>query len=242
MDATGASWLPTLLGAGREHAAYEAVGGPPVLVKGHGATWGDKELSLPAPLALLEHLVLTITPAQVNSSGDSGDVFASRLRLANRDLETVASAMKGLRAGSRSRQWYVLEGPSRPDATLEMPAEVLVIEGKRTERGCTSKTKWMGSRSQLVRHMDAAMAFYPSKRVLGLLLVEGEGGAEAQRPSEYWVREADAQREPSMLLSSLPHRSPGERAVIASGIIGVATWQYVCAAHGLPWPPVPDAP
>jgi hypothetical protein len=121
-----------------------------------------------------------------------------------------------------------------------MEDAVLMIEGKRTERSCTSVTTWMGMRSQLVRHMDAAMERFPGKRVLGLLLVEGEGGPEAIMPSAHWIAESNAQHDFAMLASSLPHRSPIDRSQIASGILGVATWQAVCKQNSIPWPPVQD--
>jgi hypothetical protein len=43
-----------------------------------------------------------------------------------------------------------------------------------------------------------------------------------------------------MLAASLPHRTDSERQRIGSGLLGVATWQYVCATHELAWPPAPD--
>ena len=241
-DASGATWLPTLLHVGPGFRAASASRVDAKLVDGHRPTWGEDELALPAPLALLEHLVLTITPGQVAASGDQGEVLAIRRKLAARDAETIGVAIDQLRAGARGRQWCVLEGASRPDATLEMRDAVLVVEGKRTERTCTSTTKWMGARSQLIRHMDAAMESYPGKTILGLLIVEGDGGADAVEPSVHWMGEASAQIAPELLRASLPHRSPAERDRIASGVLGVTTWQRLCAVHRLPWPPAPDGP
>lgn len=240
-DPVGGAWLPGLLKLGSRATEVRLDTITPRLVADHVATWGKGELALSAPLGLLEFLVQTVTPAQVAASGDKGDVLAYRQQLARRNPKTVAEALRGLRSGSRGRHWYVLEGKSKPDATLEMLSAVLVIEGKRTERSCTSKTKWMGERSQLIRHMDGALEHYPGKRVLGLLLVEGDGGPEASRPTRYWLSESAAQYEPRMLASSLPHRTQEERVLLASGILGVATWQSVCAENRLPWPPVQDS-
>lgn len=208
------------------------------LVTGHRPTWGRAELALPAPLSLLEYLVESITMEQVTRSADKGLTRRKREGLARKDAAIVAEALQALRSGSRGRKWYVLEGPSKPDATLQMEDAVLVVEGKRTERSCTSKTTWMGTRSQLLRHMDAAMDRFPGKRILGLLLVEGDGGTEARVPSPHWVAESKAQHDPAMVASSLPHRSLGERSAFAAGILGVATWQAVCAQNSIPWPPV----
>ena len=131
----------------------------------------------------------------------------------------------------------MLEGHSSPDATLEMTDAVLVIEGKRTQRSCTSKTKWMGARSQLVRHMDAALDHFPGKQMFGLLLIEGDGGSDAVMPSQYWKEQSDAQHSISLLTASLPHRTRIDRECIKQGILGVATWQAVCDQNGLYWPP-----
>jgi hypothetical protein len=239
-DPSGANWLAGLLNLGSRAAEVDIPKIRPLLIEGHGPTWGPSELALPAPLLLLEHLVHSITPRQVAESGGSPYTRGKREALAVRDADTVAEALRALRSGNRGRKWYVLEGASKPDATLNMEDAVLVVEGKRTERSCTSTTTWMGVRSQLLRHMDAAMEHFPGKAVFGLLLVEGEGGAEALAPSQYWANESMAQFDSSMLSSSLPHRSPEDRSRMASGILGVATWQAVCAQNDIPWPPVQD--
>jgi hypothetical protein len=236
-DPTGATWLPGLLRLGSRASADTAPTDLACLVHGHVRTWGKNELSLPAPLALLEHLVKTINHRRVIASGDRGAVLAKRLALAQRDPVGLLEALNALGEGRRGRNWYVLEGNSRPDATLISSSVVLVIEGKCTERGCTSKTKWMGIRSQLVRHMDAASERFSGKRVLGLLIVEGDGGGEALDPSSYWEAESQAQYTLHMLQESLPHRTQHQRDAIANGILGVTTWQAICAQNHIPWPP-----
>ena len=181
-----------------------------------------------------------ITKEQVEASGDIGETYRLRMALASCDRSVVSTAVKELRAGRDNRNWFVLEGHSRPDALLEVADAVVVVEGKRTERTCTSKTKWMGSRSQLIRHMDAAVEAYPTKRVLGLLIVEGDGGANSFAPSEHWLGQSSAQTEPAMLDRSLPHRSAEKRNAIASNVLGVTTWQAVCNANHITWPPRRD--
>jgi hypothetical protein len=209
----------------------------PRLVPGHRPTWGRQERVLPAPLTLLEYLVQHVTEQQVESSGDVGAVRDRRHALARHDSHAVEEALNLLRSERFGRHWYVLEGRSRPDATLEMPNAVLVLEGKRTERTCTSTTKWMRLRSQLVRHMDAAQDAFPTKRILGLLVVEGDASSNPMTPSQHWRDQSEAQHSTEMLEQSLPHRTPIERKQLADGVLGVATWQAVCAQNGIPWPP-----
>ena len=140
------------------------------------------------------------------------------------------------------RAWYVLEGQSQPDAYFETTEFVLVVEGKRTEREATSTTTWMPKRSQMLRHMDAASwATFGGKRVYGMMVVEGEGGLDAVTPSAYWNAEANAQVLEPTLHCSLPHRTQSERRAMADGFLGVTTWQRVCAAFSLAWPPTKDA-
>jgi hypothetical protein len=236
-DPTGLSWLPGLIQLGSRSSAVSVDLSTLRLIEGHRRTWGVDELALPAPLGLLEHLVHTITVQQVAAKGDSGFVLARRQALANRDSDTIKAALGLLRSGKRGRQWFVLEGPSRPDATLETTKSVLVIEGKRTERGCTSTTKWMSCRSQLVRHMDGALEYFPGKRIFGLLLVEGDRGDDPETPSVYWGQESESQCSDETLATSLPHRTSDQRTALMGGILGVATWQAVCARNGIPWPP-----
>jgi hypothetical protein len=236
-DPTGLSWLPGLIQLGSCSSAVSVDLSTLRLIEGHRRTWGVDELALPAQLGLLEHLVHTITVQQVAANGDSGFVRARRQALANRDSDTIKAALGLLRSGKRGRQWFVLEGPSRPDATLETTKSVLVIEGKRTERGCTSTTKWMSCRSQLVRHMDGALEYFPGKRIFGLLLVEGDRGDDPETPSVYWGQESESQCSDETLATSLPHRTSDQRTALMGGILGVATWQAVCARNGIPWPP-----
>jgi hypothetical protein len=235
-DPSGASWLNRTMALASRSAV--AASPPPNqrLVEDHGKRWGKAEERLAAPQLLLENLVNNLDLERVDSAGDSGETLRRRRLLAKKDKPTISEALRRIRAGERGRHWFILEGPSRPDALLETADMVLCIEGKRTEHGCTTKTKWMRRRSQLVRHMDAAFDAFPGRRILGLLIVEGE----RQDPlvaSVHWQEESAAQYELAMLKDTLPHRTPSQRETLASGVLGVTTWQAVCAANDLRWPP-----
>lgn len=235
-DASGASWLDDLIALGSRDEIVGTIEKGQRLLSTEKRRWGADEISLPAPLSLLEYLVENIDLARVAAAGDHGETLVKRTALAAKDQATVSEALTALHRGIRGRKWFVLEGESRPDALLETEQLVVCVEGKRTERSCTTHTTWMPHRSQLVRHMDASLDAFPGKRVLGLLIVEGDG-KDGFAPSEHWLRQCSAQYSPSMLESSLPHRHSGERIRIAEGILGVTTWQAVCASNNLPWPP-----
>jgi len=153
--------------------------------------------------------------------------------LVRRDHDAIKEALELLDKPLRRRLWYVLEGESKPDACIETDRLLLVVEGKRTERQATITTSWMGTRSQILRHMDAAWEVKGMRRVFGLMIVEGSSLGDQQGISPHWLRETEAQISEEMLASSLPHRSPQERRTLAEGFLGVTTWQRVCSEFDL---------
>jgi hypothetical protein len=163
-----------------------------------------------------------------------------RRKLVAKDAATIAEALALLEQPLRPRTWYVLEGRSQPDAFLEAESVIIVIEGKRTERKATEVTTWMPRRSQMLRHMDAAWEIRGAKRILGLMIVEGDG-PNAVQPSNYWLSEANRQIDVESLSESLPHRPAGVRQQLADGFLGVTTWQAVCQVFSIQWPPFQDA-
>jgi hypothetical protein len=140
------------------------------------------------------------------------------------------------------RAWYILEGPSCPDVFLQTSSTIIVIEGKRTETKPTQMTTWMPMRDQLLRHIDCAWEIRDTRRVLGFMIVEGDSGA-CDVPQRWmdWVEDVvDKSRERDVLNDSLPHRNESERADIAKAVLGVTTWQQLCAEFNIEWSCLPD--
>lgn len=239
-DDTGVSWLHQLIALGSRQEIVATVPQSLRLVPNHGKRWGVGEVALPAPQTLLEHLVANVDAHLVADSRDSGSTLAKRVKLAAGDSDTLAEALDAIRGGQRGKKWFVLEGESKPDALLECEDVVVCVEGKRTEAKCTTTTQWMRQRAQLVRHMDAAMDRFPHKRVFGLLIVEGEGGANAVLSSEHWRQESADAYSPSLVAASLPHRSEAERDALRQSILGLTTWQAACRASSIAWSSLPD--
>lgn len=237
-DPSGYAWMDTLISLGSRAAVVATIPRNQRLVPGHPHRWGNSEFPLPPPLSLLKYLVQNLDRELVAASGGSDNVRGRRMALAVKDEATIREALRRLGSKERGRKWFVLEGVSKPDALLETEDLVLCVEGKRTERKCTTHTSWLRNRSQLIRHMDAATELFPHKRVLGLLIVEGGKGNEAASP--HWVQQCEEQYSAEMLISSLPHRTPAERQAIADNVLGVTTWQAVCAATQIPWSSIPD--
>ena len=240
-DPRGTVWLDGLIRLGSRRSEVDLLSSAGELVPGHPRTWGEDERSLSPPLGLLEWLVRNVSAEAVEESMSqtSEATFKKRRALARRDLDVQREALDRLRGGERGKKWFVLEGQSSPDACLETDRIVLVVEGKRTERSTTITTTFMERRSQLIRHMDAAWEVADGRRVLGLLLVEGERPDPMLVP-ERWSSASDEQIQPALLLPSLPHRTGEERDIIAGGVLGTATWQRVCEEFNIEWPPDED--
>ena len=221
-DPRGSVWLPYLLSIGSRAGQIPQVQNPGPLKANHEKWWGKKERRIARPTELLTSLVEHVTVEAVEKSGDKDEVLSRRTALAKKDATALKAAHDGIRSGRLTRQWYALEGYSAPDAFFETETLVLVVEGKRTEMSCTTKTKWMGKRSQLLRHMDATVEIAEARRVLGLLLVEGHEPNPLE-PSSYWLAQSNAQVAEDMLRSSLPHRSSQERKRLVDGVLGAAT-------------------
>lgn len=237
-DRSGHGWLNQLLQLGSlAHFASARPDSAGALQEHHPAWWGKSERSLAPPLSLLRWLVQNADAPRSSSVWGSPTVRAKREELVRRNPTVVAEALTKLDKGYRPRAWYVLEGQSRPDACLETDRILLVVEGKRTERHAASATTWMRDRSQILRHMDAALEVAGQRAVLGLHIVEGSA-EDTELPSPYWMNAAEQLRTEAALQRSLPHRDVEVRNQLRDGFLGVTTWQRVCRELSIAWPPI----
>jgi hypothetical protein len=187
---------------------------------------------------LAEHAAPT-SPSVLNSS--SHRTSDLRKRLLDGDQEVLRTALSELdKERIPESAWYIFEGPSKPDVYIATPEAIVVIEGKRTENYITTKTSWMGERHQMLRHIDCAWDVRGGRRVLGCLIVEGEGGAGGLPVPNKWIEAARLTVADQALELSLPHRSADERRGIANAFLGVTTWQQVCRTFALDWDSLPD--
>jgi hypothetical protein len=198
-------------------------------VNGH---WGERELGLQPPVALLSWLIRNLAPPMDTLDLGDDDVGRKRQRLIDRDPGTIAEALGLLRSTPAERAWYILEGRTYPDAFIETPDALVVVEGKRTEAGPTTNTKWMAGRHQVWRHMDAAWEIRGRRLVYGLFIVEGDPAAPEVVPQVWQQAVRDALAEKA-LAGSFPHRGAAERSLIAEGFLGAVTWQRVCQQLGV---------
>ncbi len=189
--------------------------------------WGETESPIPPPVSLLSWMIRN--PSKLREAESSN---SDRYLLLRGNPAATAKALDLLRTEGSDRAWYVFEGPTVPDAYIETPDAVIVVEGKRTEAGPTTDTTWMQGRHQIWRHIDAAWERKGRRRVFGLFIVEGEASTGAV--PELWLRAAQEAVSPAVLASSFPHRSAEERTDIASCFLGVTTWQRVVQVFQLP--------
>lgn len=138
---------------------------------------------------------------------------------------------------AREKEWYVLEGATKPDVTIETDTFILVIEGKRTEQHLTDHTKWMKHRDQMIRHLDGVYEYVRrknlQKKVFGLFIIaepDDVAFTKYNRPipnykmGKYSGGKYRRGSGKSCWEESLPHRSPAERAEMQDGFIGFVTW------------------
>ena len=238
-DASASTWLQPLLALG-SYSTQMADFNPGPLLPCHEKLWGKTEKRLYPPKTLLRWLVKNASRPSSDTLWGGAETREKREKLVEHDRATIADALRSLDTRTQPGVWYVLEGRSAPDVFLETESAIIVIEGKRTERFATSVTTWMPKRSQMLRHMDAAYEIRGGKRVLGLMIVEGNGGADTVTVSDHWTQQAGEQILEQTQNDSLPHRGVEERRQIAAGFLGVTTWQRVCAEFSIPWPPYKD--
>jgi hypothetical protein len=197
--------------------------------------WEPAEEALAPPISLLSWLI-----RNVDSARALGDSDPRRHALGRRDPETVGNALRALRLPSEStRPWYVFEGRTCPDVFLTTPDAIVVIEGKRTERGPTTDTKWMAGRHQIWRHIDAAWEVRGHRHVFGCFIVEGGPTKNDAAVPKIWKNAFQESMSQSVLGTSFPHRSNAEREMISRCFIGGTTWQAACRAFGFDYDALP---
>lgn len=227
-DVSGATWLPQLL----RLIGADDVAGFPFHRKLRQANWWPHEKALPAPLDLLRWLILNCQRPVTENAMGTGNNRERREALLQREQAMVEEAIAALARAPRGRVWYILEGPSKPDAYLATDELVVVVEGKRTEAAPTIHTDWMPERHQMLRHLDAAWDTLQGRRLVGLMIVEGL--ETVQGVPAPWCNYQAQLDSPEILFNSMPHRNAAERIAIRNCFKGITTWQSIIAALGIP--------
>lgn len=195
--------------------------------------WGDKERGLRPPVSLLSWLIRNAERPPRGSLGPGPAVVALRQQLIDGESSAIEAALASLRRPGAKKSGVVLEGRSYPDAYLVTPDALIVVEGKRTERGPTTSTTWMAGRHQILRQIDAAYEIAGRRSVYGLFVVEADIETDATAVPARWLDALRESTSSTAIEGSLPHRGPREREAIANALVGITTWQAIRDAFGL---------
>lgn len=159
--------------------------------------WGAEERGLLPPVSLLSWLIRNISPPL-----DHAMIAGERAQLLERNPATIEQALTLLKTNNTGRGWWIFEGRSYPDVLVETEGAIIVVEGKRTESGPTTCTRWMSCRHQMWRHMDAAWEVRGRREVFGLFIVEGTSPSSAEMPAKWREAAADTLRPTTWLAVS----------------------------------------
>jgi hypothetical protein len=238
-DPPGESWINELLALPRFGSGHEARNRSHRLLSRRAGTtyaWGEFERALDPPLPPLRWLVRNLADPENELALDRGRTLQNREALIRRDPGVIAQALELLEREPHALARYVLEDPSQPDFYHETEQSIIVIEGKRTEPGPTTRKTWMPCRHHMLRHIDCAWEIRDSRDVFGFLIVEATSSCTV--PPE-WAQNALQTISNKALEDSLPHRRPSEHEAIWRRFLGVTTCQAVCLEFDLEWSTLP---
>jgi hypothetical protein len=244
LDPTGQSWIPRLLGLPRvgdeqKRLALQNFG------RMHSYNWKrqDKSLDekkLSPPRELLRWLIQN-PGAHIAAGNLSDETKRKRAAIVCGDRAVIEDALVKLKESALpGKAWYILEGTTQPDVYLETDRCIIVIEGKRTELGPTTKTTYMAARHQMLRHLDCVWDTRGAKEVYGFFIVSGGEKASDEEIPPVWINAAFDTIDPKTLDLSLPHRAVEDRKAIGQAFLGCTTWQAVCSEFNLAWTALPD--
>ncbi|MCF0128391.1 MAG: hypothetical protein HUJ70_07450 [Pseudobutyrivibrio sp.] len=100
-------------------------------------------------------------------------------------------ALEIINTGTRDskKKWALFEGDSHPDLFIENDKYILLVEGKRTESGTKDSTTYLKNRSQMVRHIQNALAYArpTGKKVIAFYIIEEGCGYEGTCVKQHFM-------------------------------------------------------
>lgn len=151
----------------------------------------------------------------------------NRILLFDLKPQTLAEAKKEI-GNSVRKSWYMFEKYSHPDLFIENENFILLIEGKRTESSTTKKLKYLAHRSQMVRHIENAIAHSKGKKpVIAFYIVEEGCGYENKCLPDGLAED---------LKKETIQKSEATNNAIIDSFYGYTTWQAVSKHLGICFP------
>ncbi len=124
--------------------------------------------------------------------------------------------------------WNSFERPSYPDLFIENENNILIIEGKRTEKNITKKTTYLEHRSQMIRHIENALSYcHCKKRVIAFYIIEENCHYKNLCTKSYFKKSFDEEtiKKNTML-----------RDKICESFYGYTTWQEIAKVLNIEYP------
>ena len=128
------------------------------------------------------------------------------------------------KAIENNEKWAILEGDSQPDLFIESDKFILIIEGKLTEPHTTTKTTYLMSRNQMLRHIQGAIEYNrqnnQNKKIIAFYIVpETFSQIEEIKKGDKFV---DILEKESVRISDQKYVD-----LITSSYYGYTTWEKV---------------
>lgn len=124
--------------------------------------------------------------------------------------------------------WHIFEGHSHPDLFIENENFILLIEGKRTEDSTKDIVTYLAHRSQMVRHIENAIAHSKGKKpVIAFYIVDEGCGYENKCLPDGLAED---------LKKETIQKSEATNNAIIDSFYGYTTWQAVSKHLGICFP------
>ncbi len=183
--------------------------------------YGQNEKTIMPSKKFLKYLVQNSNILNKIALGiDDGSVtYIKRKKLFELNIDTIKEALSLINEDkSCLNKWYIFEGYTHPDIYIETEHFIIIGEAKRTEKYFTTKTKWLNSRDQLIRHIDSVIE--SGKTIISFLLIDNSlSNSESYKTglSNYQSKE--------YFIKNLPHRNENEIELAMNSFIGYSSWE-----------------
>lgn len=199
--------------------------------------YGDNEKKIPPSKSLLIWMLQNLNDLnKVDNFGAvniNSETYKKRRQLFAGDTKLVDEAINLIQAKSilPQRKWYIFEGNTFPDIFIETTDSIFIGEAKRTEKDITTKTRWLGQRDQLIRHIDSLLD--QPKMIYSFYILEKEEYSKGS-----YIERMELYSKKDYFNINLKHRDDSiiERAV--NSFIGFVFWEDIADNFNIHFPDI----
>lgn len=165
------------------------------------------------------------------ASSTNSETYTKRESLFSGDAKTITQAINLIQTSHilPERAWYIFEGNTVPDIFIETDDSIFIGEAKRTEKDITTKTKWLGERDQLIRHIDSLLD--QPKSIYSFYILEKDeylNGFYKERMKLYSNKD--------YFLRNLKHRDKATINRAINSFIGYVFWSDIAECFNIQFP------